>query len=79
MKAVEGATLLSLCQAGDAAVEAGTAGVYKSDKKMAKGECRAGQARGREGGACVPAGIAQALLVRCQPSGLSLVLCCATV
>jgi len=37
MKAVEGATLLSLCQAGDAAVEAGTAGVYKSDKKMAKG------------------------------------------
>lgn len=37
---VEGATILSLCKAGDEAVEEATKTVYKSDKKMSKGESK---------------------------------------
>jgi hypothetical protein len=36
--AKEGATVGELCKVGDDAVKEGTGSVYKSDKKMAKGE-----------------------------------------
>lgn len=37
-KATDGAVVLDLCKAGDALIESATKGVYKNDKKMAKGE-----------------------------------------
>lgn len=48
--AKEGATVGELCKVGDDAVKEGTGSVYKSDKKMAKGESGdvCGKDRGKE-------------------------------